>query len=85
MLTTTLGAPPSIVLKSVTLLDLKTYTVDLVIFACLNFPEFVIFGTSREVYDSRIINFDDISSIIIIILFAKFLNSRICPREIRES
>ena len=43
------------------------YTVDLLIFACLDFSEFGML---------ELINFD-YSSAIIIIIFAKFLNSRI--------
>ena len=57
-------------------------TVDLVIFACLNFREFRILALFTKF---RIREFFFISAIIIII-FSKFLNSRICPlREIREN
>ena len=57
-------------------------TVDLVIFACLNFREFRILALFTKF---RIGEFFYISAIIIII-FARFLNSRICPlREIREN
>ena len=55
-------------------------TVDMVIFTCLDFREFVILGFFVRL---RVIYFDD-SSAIIIIIFAIFLNSRICPREIAK-
>ena len=63
----------------------KTWiTVDLAIFACLNFREFLILGLFTNF---RIREFSFLlSSAIIIIIFAKFLNSRICPpRKIREN
>ena len=59
-------------------------TVDPVIFACLDFREFVILGLFAM---SRIrkLSISMIGSTIRII-FARFLNSRICaPREIREN
>ena len=63
--------------------DYNIYTVDLVIFACLNFREFLILGLYKKF---RIREFSFLfSSAIIIIISAKFLNSRVCPpREIRE-
>ena len=59
-------------------------TVDLVIFACYNFREFLILGLFTKL---RIHEFSFfISSAIIIIIFTRFLNSRICPpRNIREN
>ena len=49
------------------------YTVDLVIFGCLNFREFLILGLFTKF---RIIEFSFFfSNVIIIIIFAKFLNS----------
>ena len=51
--------------------------VDLVIFACLNSLEFLILGLFTKF---RICEFlFSFSSAIIIILFARFLNLRICP------
>ena len=50
-------------------------------FRAFRFSRICDFGTFREVLNSQMINFDDSSAIIIIIL-ARFLNSRIClPRE----
>ena len=59
-------------------------TVDLLFFACSNFREFLILGLFSKF---RIREFSFFfSSAIIIIIFAIFLNSRICPlREIREN
>ena len=59
------------------------FTVDLVIFTCLNFREFFILG----LFKFRIREFSfSFSRAIIIIIFAIFLNSRIrSPREIREN
>ena len=59
-------------------------TVYLVILACLNFREFLIL---RLFTKFRILEFSFFfSRTILIILFARFLNSRICPpREIREN
>ena len=55
----------------------RSNTVDLVIFAVLNFREFLILGLFTKF---RIRKFLFIfSSAIIIIIFAGFLNSRICP------
>ena len=55
-----------------------SHTVDLVIFACLNFREFGILG-----FFFSSLNFDD-SRAIIIIIFARFLTSQISPpRKIR--
>ena len=52
-------------------------TVDLVIFTCLNFREFLILGLFMKL---RIREFSFFfSSAIIIIIFARFLNSRYCP------
>ena len=64
-------------------LMLLAYTVDLVIFACLGSREFVILGLFAM---SRIreLSIPIIGSTIIIII-AKFSNSRICPREVREN
>ena len=60
------------------------YTVDLVIFACLNFREVMILGLFTKFRIREFFFF--FSSVIIIIIFARFLNSRICPsREIREN
>ena len=54
-------------------------------FRVFRFLRICDFGTFREVLNSRIINFNE-SSVIIIIIFATFLNLRICPsREIREN
>ena len=52
-------------------------TVDLVIVACLNFREFLILGLFTK-FKIREFSFSFCSAIIIII-FGKFLNSRICP------
>ena len=54
-------------------LTLRVNTVDLVIFVCLNICEFLILICDFLFF---------FSSAIIIIIFARFLNSRICPREI---
>ena len=53
------------------------YTVDMVIFACLNIREFLILGlfTKPRIRDFLFI----FCSAIRIIIFAWFLNSRICP------
>ena len=60
------------------------HTVDLVIFACLNYREFFILGLFAKVRIRELSFFS--SSAIIIIIFARFLNSRICPpREIRKN
>ena len=59
-------------------------TVDLVIFACLYFRETLTLGffTKFKIRESSF----SFNSAIIIIIFAGFLNSRICPpREIREN
>ena len=63
---------------------IKHITVNLVIFACLNFREFLILGLFTKF---RIHEFSFFfSSAIIVIIFARFLNSRICPpRDIREN
>ena len=59
-------------------------TVDLVIFACLNFREFLILGLFTKFRNREFLFF--FSNDIIIIIFARFLNSRICPpREIHEN
>ena len=60
------------------------HTIDLVIFACLNFRKFPIFLLFTKF---RIRDFSFFfSKAIIIIIFEKFLNLRICPpREIREN
>ena len=58
-------------------------TVDLVIFACLNFREFLILELFT-IFLFREFSFF-FSSAIIKIIFARFLNWRICPREIREN
>ena len=62
----------------------EIYTVDLVIFSCLNFREFIILGLFTK---SRIRQFSlFFSSSIIIKKIERFLNSRNCPpREIREN
>ena len=59
------------------------YTVDQVIFACLNFREFLILGPFTK-FKIREFSFF-FSSSIIIIIFARFLNSRICPLKSRNS
>ena len=62
----------------------KRYTVDLVIFACLNFREFLFLRlfTKFRIRDCSFF----FSSAILKIIFASFLSSRICPpREIREN
>ena len=60
---------------------LALYTVDLVIFACLHFLILGLFTKFRVGEFSC-----SFSSAIIIIIFARFFNSRICPpREIREN
>ena len=60
------------------------YTVDLVIFASLNFREFLILGLFTKFRIREFTFF--FSSVIIIIIFARFLNSRIRPaREIRDN
>ena len=63
---------------------MPTNTVDLVIFACLDFREFLILRLFAEL---RIREFSFFfSNAIIVIIFARFLNSRICPpREISEN
>ena len=62
----------------------QTYTVDLVIFASLIFREFQILGLFTKFIIREFSFF--FSSAIIIIIFAGFLNSRICPpRKIREN
>ena len=62
-------------LESLSLLLYKFYTVDLVIFACLNFRKFPILGLFTKF---RIGEFAFVfSSNIIRIIFARFLNSRI--------
>ena len=56
---------------------IKYTTVDLVTFACLNFRKFLTLGL---VATFRIREFSFFySGTIIIIIFARFLNSRICP------
>ena len=47
-------------------------------FRVFSFSQICNFGTFREVLNSRNYNFADINAIIIII-FARFLNLRICP------
>ena len=60
------------------------YTVDLVIFACLNFREFLILGLFTK-FSIREYSFFFISAIELII-FVRFLNSRIFPpRQICEN
>ena len=60
------------------------YTVDLVIFACLNFREFLILRLFTKFRIREFSFFFSGSNIMII--FARFLNSRVCPpREIREN
>ena len=62
----------------------ESHTVDLVIFACLNFREFLIWELFTKFRIREFLFF--FSSAIITIIFARFLNSRIClPREIREN
>ena len=64
-------------------ITLYIYSVDLVIFACLNFRKFLILGLFAKLSIREFSFF--FSSAIIIIIFARFLNSRIYPRlEIRE-
>ena len=59
-------------------------TVDMVIFACSNFREFLILGLCTKFENREFLFF--FRSVIIIIIFARFLNSRIYhPREIREN
>ena len=59
-------------------------TVGLVILACLFFCEYLILGLSTKFRIHKFSFF--FSSSIIKIIFAIFLNSRICPpREIREN
>ena len=60
------------------------YTIDHVIFACLNFHEFLILEFFTKI---RIREFSFfLISAIVIIIFARFLNSRIGrPLEIREN
>ena len=53
----------------------STYTVDLVIFMCLNFREFLIWGSFTKF---RIPKLSFFFSAIIKILIARFVNSRIC-------
>ena len=60
------------------------HTVYLVIFAGLNFREFLILGFFTKFRIREFLFFFSIA--IRIIIFARFLNSRICsPREIREN
>ena len=59
-------------------------TVDLVILACLNFREFLILGLFAKFRIREFLFF--FNNAILIIIFARFLNSRICStREIREN
>ena len=58
------------------------YTVDLVIFACLNFREFLILGLFTKFRMRELIFI--FSSDITIIICMRFLNSQTCPREIHE-
>ena len=53
-------------------------TVGLIIFKCLNFREFLILGlfTNIRIHEFSFF-FGHVSSTIIIIIFARFLNSRI--------
>ena len=51
------------------------YTVDLVIFACLNFREFLILGLFTKLWIRRYF----FSSAIIVIIFARFFNSQMLP------
>ena len=70
---------------------IRGYTVDLVIFACLIFREFLILGLRRNFADfGTLQEFREfsffVSSAIIIIIFVGFLNSQICPpREFRKN
>ena len=52
-------------------------TVDLVIFACVNFREFLLLGLFTKFRTREFLFF--LSSTIIIIIFEEFLNSRSCP------
>ena len=62
----------------------KSTTVDLVIFACLNFREFLILWLFTKFIIPKFAFF--CSSVIIIIIFVRFLNSRIClPHKSREN
>ena len=64
--------------------EVKANTVDLVIFAGLYFREFLIWGffTKFKINESSFF----FNNAIIIIIFARFMNSKICPpREIREN
>ena len=64
---------------------MTVHIVDLVIFACLDFREFVLLRHSA-MSRIRALSILMIGSAIIIIIFARFLNSRIFrPREIREN
>ena len=56
---------------------MRNSTVDLVILACLNFRDFLILGLCTKIRTCEFPFF--FSSAIIIIIFARFLNSRICP------
>ena len=59
-------------------------TVDMVIFTCTNVRDFLILGLFTKFRILFFLFFA--SSAIIIIIFARFLNSRICPpRGIREN
>ena len=59
--------------------------VDLVIFVCLTFCEFLIWGLFVK-FRMREFLFSIILFSIIIIIFVRFLNSRICPpREISKN
>ena len=58
-------------------------TVNLAIFACLIFREFLISGLFKKFRNREFFFF--FSSAIIIIIFKIFLYSRICPHEIRKN
>ena len=62
---------------------LMSYTVDMVIFACLNFHEFLILGLFTKSRSREFLFL--LSTAIIIIIFVRFLKLRTCPpREIRK-
>ena len=60
------------------------YTLNLVIFAWLNFREFLILRLFTKITTREFLFFS--GGAIFIIIFPRFLNSQICPpREIREN
>ena len=72
------------VVNSILRESLNAYSVDLVIFACLNLREFHILGLFTKFRIRKFLVF--FSSVTIIIILARFLNSRIYPpREIRKN